>query len=97
MALLDPDAVFRVDTGGLAPAARLPVVGAAAAARAVLATAPRYAPLCRPALVNGAASLIFAPGGRPQGVIGFTVVDGRIASVEHRADPEKLRGVTIDG
>jgi RNA polymerase sigma factor (sigma-70 family) len=95
VAVLDPDVVFRLDTGRLADA-QPPVVGAAAAARAVLAGA-RFAPLCRPAMVNGAAGFVVAPAGRVVAAAGFTVVDGLIASIDVVADRAKLRGLVIDG
>ena len=64
--VLDPDVVFRVD-GGRGPHARPPAVGAPAVARELLARAPRFAPLARPAIVNGAAGCSSAPhGARPR-------------------------------
>jgi RNA polymerase sigma-70 factor (ECF subfamily) len=91
LAILDPDVVFRADTGALASPLEFPVVGARAVAERVLQTAPRFAPHATPAVVNGQAGAVFAPEGRPVGVIGFTVVDGRIVAIDLIADPEKLR------
>jgi ketosteroid isomerase-like protein len=95
LAVLDPDVVFRIDGGGVAPRARPPVVGAEAVAHHVLerATLARYA---RPALVNGTAGLIVAPGGRPISVVAFTVAGGRIVEIEFIADPHKLGGLAGD-
>jgi RNA polymerase sigma-70 factor (ECF subfamily) len=90
LAVLDPDVVFRADTGMVAGPA-FPVIGAQAVAERVLQTAPRFAPHATPAIVNGQAGAVFAPGGEPVGVIGFTVVNGRILSIDLVADPEKLR------
>jgi len=90
LAVLDPDVVFRADRGIAADFAS-PVVGAPAVAERVLQTAPRFAPHATPALVNGQAGAVFAPGGHPVGVIGFTVVNGRIMSINLIADPAKLR------
>ena len=89
--VLDPDVVFRLDTGGIVPRARPPVEGAEAVAARVLERGSRLAGLARPAIVNGAAGLIVAPGGRPFAVVGFTVVNGRIAEIDVIADPAKLR------
>jgi RNA polymerase sigma factor (sigma-70 family) len=89
--VLDPDVVFRLDTGGIVPRARPPVEGAEAVAARVLERGSRLAGLARPAIVNGAAGLIVAPGRRPFAVVGFTVVDGRIAEIDVIADPAKLR------
>ncbi len=89
IAVLDPEVVFRTDTGEAAQP-RPPVVGAAGVARTVLARGSRFAPFCQPAVVNGTAGLVFAPRGTPRAVIGFTVVQGRIATIDLILDPEKL-------
>ncbi len=91
--VLDPDVVFRIDAGGVAPRARPPVVGAEAVARQVLARGTRLAPLARPAIVNGGAGAIVMVDGRPFAVVGFTVSNGRIAEIDLIADPAKLRGL----
>jgi RNA polymerase sigma-70 factor (ECF subfamily) len=91
LAILDPDVVFRADTGAAAAPIRFPVVGARAVAERVMQTAPRFAPHATPAIVNGQAGAVYAPDGHPVGVIGFTVVDGRIVAIDLIADPEKLR------
>jgi RNA polymerase sigma-70 factor (ECF subfamily) len=90
VAVLDPDVVFRIDTGGVAPQAREPVVGSEAVARQLLARGARFAPLARPAIVNGAAGAVVAPHGTPIAVIGFTVTDSRIVEIDVVADPAKL-------
>jgi RNA polymerase sigma factor (sigma-70 family) len=91
--VLDPDVVFRIDTGGIPPRARPPVVGAEAVARQVLERGSRLAPFGRPAIVNGGAGVVVAPEGRPFAVVGFTIADGRIVEIDVVADPEKLRGL----
>ena len=88
--VLDPDVVFRLDTGGVTPPARPPVVGAAAVARQILARGAAFAPHARPATVNGAAGAVVERGGRPFAVIGFTVSGGRIVEIDVIADPAKL-------
>jgi RNA polymerase sigma factor (sigma-70 family) len=88
IAVLDPDVVFRADTG---PAGdRVPIEGAAAVAQQVLSRGRMFAPHARPAIVNGAAGVVVAPGRRPIAVVGFTVVGGRITEIDLVADPEKL-------
>src|SRR3954453_13498604 len=74
--VLDPEVVFRVDAGPGAERARPPVVGAAAVARQVLARGVRFAPLGRPALVNGAAGIVVGAPERPAAVVGVTVSGG---------------------
>ena len=90
--VLDPDVVFRVDAGR-GPHARPPAVGATAVARELLTRAPRFAPLAHPAIVNGGAGLYLGPAQRPAAVVGFTVVDVRIAAIDLVVDRDKLRQV----
>jgi RNA polymerase sigma factor (sigma-70 family) len=93
VAVLDPDVVFRADTGGVPPRARPPVMGADEVARRILARGAPFAPLARPAVVNGGAGLVVASARRAIAVIGFTVARGRIAAIDLVADPAKLRGL----
>ena len=58
LSVLDPDVVFRIDSGGIGPEARPPVLGAPAVAERLLARGARFAPHARPAIVNGTAGLI---------------------------------------
>src|SRR4051812_22050280 len=51
--LLGPEVVFRVHTAGGAPRAEPPMVGAEPVAKRLLTTGRGFAPLARPALVNG--------------------------------------------
>jgi RNA polymerase sigma-70 factor (ECF subfamily) len=92
--VLDPDVVFRIDGGGVPPRARPPVVGAEAVAHQVLARGTRFAPFARPAIVNGNAGLVIVPGEKPFAVVGFTIVEGRIAAIDLIADPAKLSSLT---
>ncbi len=91
--VLDPDVVFRADVGVAGAGPTFPVIGAQAVVKRVLQTAPRFASHASPAIINGQAGAVFAPDGRPVGVIGFTVVDGRIAAIDLIANPEKLRRI----
>lgn len=95
VAVLDPDVVFRTDTGarpGLAPAQ---VAGAAEVAQYSVTTGPQFAPFCRPALVNGAAGLVAQTPAGTLGVVGFTVVHGRITTIDLILDPDKLRKLDL--
>ena len=91
--VLDPDVVFRVDTGPRGD--RLPVVGAEKVARRVLARGSRLAPHARPAIVNGNAGVIVAPGKQLLAVVGFTVESGRIVEIDLIANPEKLSRLDV--
>ena len=55
----------------------------------------RLSPFVRPALVNGAAGVIVAPGGRPVSVIGFTVRNGKIVEIDGIADRDRLRRLDL--
>ena len=92
LAVLDPDVVLRADYGA-AGASRL-VRGASAVAGQAL-TYSRLAPFSQPALVNGAAGAVTAPGGQPFAVMGFTVARGKIVEIDILADPERLRRLDL--
>jgi RNA polymerase sigma-70 factor (ECF subfamily) len=92
--VLAPDVVVRFDLGP----SREPMptlTGAAAVARQILQTAPRFAPFAQPALVNGAAGLLFGTREEPISVLSFTVSGGRVAELNLVADPAKLRHLAI--
>jgi RNA polymerase sigma-70 factor (ECF subfamily) len=92
LAVLDPDVVLRAD-GGAAGASRV-VRGATAVAEQVLTFRP-LAPFAQPALVNGAAGFVAAPGGQPMAVLGFTITGGKIVEIDILADPERLRRLAL--
>jgi RNA polymerase sigma factor (sigma-70 family) len=94
VAVLDPDVVLRADRGALRHGAPGEVRGARTVAEQALGYA-RLAESARPALVNGAAGFVVAPGGRPFAVIGFTVAHGRIAEIDILADPARLRDLDL--
>jgi len=92
--VLAPGVVVRFDLGpGREPLPTL--TGAAAVAGHVLQTAPRFIASARPAVVNGAAGLVFGRRDEPLAVLGFTVSGGRIAELNLVADPAKLRHLAI--
>jgi RNA polymerase sigma factor (sigma-70 family) len=86
--LLDPEVVLRADAGAVARASRA-VRGAEAVAGQALAFAG-LAPFARAALVNGAAGIVAARGGRPVAVLGFTVAGGKIVEIDILADRSRL-------
>jgi hypothetical protein len=47
-------------------------------------------PAARPALVNGAAGVVVAPGGRVFAVMGFTIAAGKIVEIYVLNDAERL-------
>jgi RNA polymerase sigma factor (sigma-70 family) len=86
VALLHPEVVLRSDQAAVRTGADAEVRGAAA----VAATFSGRARTARPALVDGAAGAVWAPGGRPRVVFGFTIADGRIVAIDLLADPDRL-------
>ena len=95
VALLDPEAVVRVD--GAARVGISVVRGAAAVAEQVLATGgfARLARMAQPTLVNGAAGVVLTAGGRPLAVVAFTVRQGKIAEIDILGDPTRLRRLDL--
>ena len=95
IAILDPDVVLRADGGAVAPS-RV-VRGAAPVAEQSLAfERARVAGDARPAVVNGAAGVVWATRGRPFSVVAFTVRSGKIAAIDILADPTRLDQLDLD-
>jgi RNA polymerase sigma-70 factor (TIGR02957 family) len=91
MDVLAPDVVVVADSGGLAPAARRPVVGRERVANA-LSRFAEFAPGVEitTLLVNGAVAARVDPGGEFDTAITFVVEDGRITRVYAMRNPHKL-------
>jgi RNA polymerase sigma factor (sigma-70 family) len=92
--LLDPDVVFRADTGPRRTAPAL-VTGAAEVAKLASEQMPRFAPHCRPVLVNGNVGLIVQTSAGPLAVAGLTITNGRVAAIDLIINPEKLRALDL--
>jgi RNA polymerase sigma-70 factor (ECF subfamily) len=90
VAILHPDVVFRIDAGGRGPLARVPIAGAEAVARQVLARGRPFARFARHAVVNGGAGVIVAPHGKPMAIVALAIARRRIVAIDLIADPEKL-------
>ncbi len=91
LAVLDPDVVLRADGAAVRAGASGEVRGAAA----VAATFSGRARAAQPALVNGAAGAVWAPGGRPRVVFAFTIARGKILEIEMIADRERLQQIDL--
>ncbi|MGA5063263.1 sigma factor-like helix-turn-helix DNA-binding protein [Streptomyces exfoliatus] len=89
-ALLDPDVVLRAD----AAAVRAGATGAHGPAAVAEALAGRVATAGK-ALVDGAAGLAWPAEGEPEMVLAFTVLDGRVTSVDALSDAEHLRRLDL--
>ncbi len=86
VALLDPDVVMRSDAAAVRMGAQAEVRGPAAVAEQFAGRAK----VARPALVDGAVGLVWAPGGQTRVYFAITIVERRIAGIELVADPERL-------
>jgi RNA polymerase sigma factor (sigma-70 family) len=93
--VLDPDVVFRVDSGRRVVDTPALLTGAVAVARQAADQGPRFAKLCHPALVNGAAGIVVQGAQGRIGVVGVTVMGGRITEIDLVLDPQKVRGVQL--
>jgi RNA polymerase sigma factor (sigma-70 family) len=91
LAVLDPAVVVRADRAAVLAGADREVRGAPAVAD----TFSGRARLARPALVDGAAGAVWAPGGRPRVAFAFTIAGGRIVEIDLLADPERLRQLDL--
>jgi RNA polymerase sigma-70 factor (ECF subfamily) len=95
VSLLDPDVVFRADTGGRTWLAPSLLTGVADVARQAATAGPRFAPTCRLAMVNGAAGLVVMSRRGVAAVAGITVVDDKIVAIDLILDPDKLRNLVV--
>jgi RNA polymerase sigma factor (sigma-70 family) len=99
--LLDPDVVLRADAHAVAMARGRADAGAPelekeiCGADAVMRVFAGRARAARPALVDGLAGAVWAPGGRPAAAFSFVVRDGKVANIELVSDPEVLADLEI--
>ena len=91
LAMLDPDVVLRADDAAVQAGASKEVRGAAV----VAGTFSGRARFAQPAVVNGAAGAVWAPGGQPRVVFGFTITRGKIVGIDLIADPDRLRHLDL--
>jgi RNA polymerase sigma factor (sigma-70 family) len=95
LAVLDPDVLVRMDAVPGAPGAPRELRGAANWARGATTAFSRFARFVQPALIDGRAGLVFAPGGRLSRALTFTVTNGRITEVEIITDRERLQQLDL--
>jgi RNA polymerase sigma factor (sigma-70 family) len=91
LALLDPDIVLRADRAAVRAGASREVRGATAVAKQFSGRAH----FAQKALVNGVMGLVWAPGGRPRAVFGFTIRGAKIVEIDLVGDPEHLRQLEV--
>ena len=92
VAVLDPDVVLRADTGVGVPAL---VRGAHQVAGGAIAFR-QEGHQSRPVLVNGAVGIAGFDDGRLVSVFEATYVDGRIATIDITADPERAAQIELE-
>jgi RNA polymerase sigma-70 factor (ECF subfamily) len=95
VSVLDPDVVFRADTGGRTWLAPSLLTGVQDVARQAAEAGPRFAPACRPAMVNGAAGLVVRSRNGMTAVVGITVVDDKIVAIDLILNQDKLRSLDV--
>ena len=93
--LLTEDVTLWTDGGGIAKAARRPIVGPAKVARFLLAVAPTLPPsaVTHEALVNGQPGIVVTDADAPILAMVVDVLEDRIAAVRVVLNPEKLRAL----
>jgi RNA polymerase sigma-70 factor (ECF subfamily) len=94
LAVLDPDVVVRLDEAAARAGAPREVRGARNWAAGAVAFS-RMATFVRPALIDGAVGLVWAPRGRLLRVLAVKIAGGRITEVEIIADRERLREMEV--
>ncbi len=92
--VLDPDAVLRSDGGDTWPDASIVLRGATAVARRTLDIANVSLPRL-PVLVNGAAGVVVTFDNQPVAVMGFIVVDSKVAEIDVIVDPVRVQGFDL--
>ena len=101
LAVLDPDAVIRIDgaariAAGAPDAADTPreLRGASTWAKQMIAMS-RGMRSVEPALIDGSVGLIFAPGGKLSRVLIFTFANAKITRIEVVGDPARHRELKL--
>jgi RNA polymerase sigma factor (sigma-70 family) len=101
LAVLDPDAVVRIDgaariAAGAPDAADTPreLRGASTWAKQMIALS-RGMRFVEPAVINGSVGLILAPRGKLSRVLTFTFANAKVTRIEVTGDPARLRELDI--
>jgi RNA polymerase sigma factor (sigma-70 family) len=95
--VLDPDVVFRAESGVSGPRVPVSVRGAEDVATLVLERGSPFAHLGRPAIVNGRPGAYVALPDRVFSLVAFTIVGDRVTEMNLLVDPVKLQHVRVRG
>jgi RNA polymerase sigma-70 factor (ECF subfamily) len=96
LALLDPNVVLHADAAAVQASEARQSKGAPKlapqirGAQAVAGTFSGRAGVAQPALIDGGVGAVWAPGGRPRAVFGFTIVEGKIVEIEMLFEPSSV-------
>ena len=102
LAMLDPGVVLRADRAAVDAAASraasgaptlFPEIRGAAAVADIFSGRARAA---QPALVDGTAGAVWAPGGRARAAFAFTIAGGKIVGIDLIADPTRLGRLDLE-
>jgi RNA polymerase sigma-70 factor (ECF subfamily) len=97
LAVLDPDVVLRPDAEALRMGVRTGWLPSALhGAEAVATRFAGQAQAAQPALIDGVPGAVWAAGGRPVVVFGFTIRNGKVVEIELVADSERLGRLKIE-
>ena len=97
LAVLDPDVVLRPDEEALRMGVRTGWLPSALhGAEAVAARFAGQAEAAQVALIDGVPGAVWAAGGTPRVVFGFTIRDGKVVEIELAADTERLSRLKIE-
>jgi RNA polymerase sigma-70 factor (ECF subfamily) len=94
LAVLDPDAVVRIDAAAALSGTAREVRGASTWAKQFVALS-RGLRSVQPALINGSVGLILAPGGKLSRALTFILTNAKVTQVEVIGDPARLRELDV--
>ena len=92
VAVLHPDVVLRAD-GGVLRASQTVMLSGARTVAAQAQLARTLAPYVQYVLINGTPGAFVVRDGKPFSLMAFTVVGGKVASIQVLLDPERLEDV----
>ena len=99
--MLAPEVVLRDDSASVLAATTRRVKGAPAlvgeirGAASVADTFSGHAQAAQLALIEGVVGAVWAPGGKPRTVVGFTITAGKIVAIDLRSDPQQVRRLDV--
>ena len=98
LAVLDPDVALRGDEAALRMGGRSGWLTASEihGAKAVAEQFAGRAQAAQLALIDGVPGAVWAPGGTPRVVFGFTIRNGKVVEIALVADTERLSGLKIE-